>query len=132
MVRTELVEAEWVLANWPGTKAVAGLSERIWKITSGGELVMVAGVYRMSLLGAAEIWLVPTEWFKGMRLVRACFPLMRQVAAMYPKLIAHAQVGQERHDKFLRFLGFVPTERVDVDAEGLEHRRYELCQPLLF
>lgn len=92
-----------------------------WRLQENGQELLVAGVFRKSLLGPVELWIELPEGAKTMRLLRGLRPFVVRLLEMYPQLIARTD---ERGGKLAAWVGlrYVCDE---VWSDGSRWKRYE-------
>jgi hypothetical protein len=100
LVRTT---AEWVHAHCEVAKEIDA-SREIWKVMDGDQVALVAGFLVPSLIGWADMWIIPLRITP--RILRARHGLMELARSHWPLISAH--VEGVRNEKFARFFGFRP------------------------
>lgn len=112
MIRVEPTTTQWVHANFATDKAIDG-SIGVWRVLDNDRVAFVIGILRPSLLGWAELWLVPAHVTKrALRNRRGLIALLRE---HFPCVSAHARGAA--NERFARFFGFKPIGTQVVDGE---------------
>jgi hypothetical protein len=114
--------AEWVHANFTVVKEIDA-SREIWKVLDGDEVVLVAGFLVPSLIGYADMWIVPCRITR--RVLRARVGLMELARGHFPLISAH--VEGPKNLRFAEFFGFRPQGQVRLAGKQLT--RMEMLWP---
>ena len=106
--------AEWVHANFDVAKEIDA-SREVWKLMDGDQVALVVGFLVPSLIGWADMWIVPGRI--GPRVLRKRRELMQLVQSRWPLSSAHTEGG--RNLRFAQFFGFKPMGPVTIAGKTL-------------
>lgn len=91
-------------------KKIAKVSHKAWSVMVDGDLVLMAGVARTTMLGEGELWLIVGPFFRKhyWPTLRSLLPMFEWVRAQYPKLIARVEPEGKRLCEFvgMEFVGW--------------------------
>lgn len=105
---------EWVHEHFKVEKEIDA-SHEIWKVMDGDELAMVVGVLVPSLIGWADIWIIPGKITSNV--LRKRRELMQIALSHFPQISAHVQGAA--NERFAEFFGFHPKRMVEIAGKRL-------------
>ena len=114
--------AEWVHQNFDVTKEIDA-SREVWKLMDGDEVALVVGFLVPSLIGWADMWIIPRHITP--RILRARAGLMELARTHWPMISAHTE--GRRNLRFAQFFGFKAVGPVTIAGKTL--MRMELWPP---
>jgi hypothetical protein len=114
--------AEWVHQNFEVAKEIDA-SREVWKLMDGDQVALVVGFLVPSLIGWADLWIVPGRITPGV--LRKRRELMQLVQSHWPLVSAHTE--GRRNLRFAQFFGFRPMGPVTIAGKML--MRCELWPP---
>lgn len=95
-------------------------SERAWLVTLNGKPMLVAGVFRKSLIGSPpEFWLLLCKDFcsslkDSVKMVKE---LREKLLTIYPRLRVKVPLTYREGHRFAKFFGFDPVNFLKIDEK---------------
>lgn len=101
MISVVRTTTAWVHEHFAVAKEIDASCE-VWKVMDDDEVVLVVGFLVPSLIGWADMWIIPRRISPA--ILRARRGLMELAQSHFPMISAHVEGAQ--NERFARFFGF--------------------------